>query len=133
MRPDFGGGSPGHTVRAVLSSDLSPLVSMPERKARGHLKHTELGITDYEVLIQEAKRVVQSPDRVMVFFGKDGHLQYAFAKSGNDWRIVVIDADTQQIRTFYGPRKDEWVSLEQRIVDGKRSQGWVELVWRSKE
>ena len=105
----------------------------PERKARGHLKHTELGITDHEVLIEQARKVVQRPDRVMIFFGKNGHLQYAFAKGGNDWRIAVVDADTQQIKTFYGPPKDGLVSLEQRIIEGKRSQGWVELVWRNRE
>jgi SPP1 gp7 family putative phage head morphogenesis protein len=105
----------------------------PERKARGHLKHTELGITDHKELIRQAKEVVQKPNRILVFFGKDGHLQYAFARGGDDWRIAIVDADMQQIRTFYGPRKDEWTSLEQRVIEGKRSQGWVELVWGNKE
>jgi hypothetical protein len=101
----------------------------PERKARSHLKHSELGITDTQELVEAAKAVVLKPDRVFAFF-KDGHLQYAFAKGGHEWRIAIIDADTQQIKTFYGPRKEQPISLEARIDDSKRSQGWVELTWR---
>jgi|GEM_PF-1999055 SPP1 gp7 family putative phage head morphogenesis protein len=101
----------------------------PERKAKSHLKHTELGIGDTKELVEAAKSVILSPDRVFAFF-KDDHLQYAFAKGGVDWRVVVVDADTQQIKTFYGPRKEQRVFLDARIEDAKRSQGWVELTWR---
>ena len=65
----------------------------PERKARGHLKHTELAMTDHNELIRQAKEVVRKPDRVLAFFDKDGHLQYAFAKEGKDSLIAMIDAD----------------------------------------
>lgn len=108
-------------------------VSWEERKACGHLRHTELGIADPQALVKAARDTVLKPDRILVFFGRNGHLQYAFARDGTDWRIAIVDADTQEIKTLYGPRKDKWVSLEERINEGKRSHGWVELYWGKKQ
>lgn len=102
----------------------------PEKKAEGHLKHKELGINDPKELIQAAQGIIKNPDKMMAFFDKNNHLQYAFIKGGEDWRIAILDADTQEIKTFYGPKKEKMVSVDQRIVDGKRSQGWVELFWK---
>lgn len=121
-------------TRPELANKLNQArwATMDIRHARTHVgRHEEARGGSPEGYIKTALDVVMNPDDILVFrHGDTGTSQIAFGKRGDgttDWLVAIVDLDAMRIKTLYGPREDRPATYDQGLLEGRRSQGWLEV------